>query len=253
MLSVMEINYEVLPDYVEGARDTIRSALHYLETRKAPFALLVKRQVFSPYKAASLAPNNDHKLTREDALRLTVDGLGSFDASVSCTGFTSRELYEHRRDKKMGHGRDFLMVGSMGHAGAIALGVAMSKPSRQVFVLDGDGGLLMHMGTLAMVGTSKCSNIKHVVFNNGAHDSVGGQPTVGFEISFTGIAKACGYKHAFQASTAEEVTEKMKQLREVEGPAFLEILVSKGARKNLGRPHTSPLRNKQDFMAFLDN
>jgi len=251
MLSVMDINYEVLPDYLDGAKDAIKSALHYLEHRKAPYALLVKRQTFTPYKMTSVAPNK-HQLSREQALGVILDQLGSFDVVVGTTGFTSRELFEYRANRKQGHQREFLTVGSMGYSSAIALGIAHAKPSRQVFVLDGDGALLMHMGSLAMIGTSGCTNFKHILLNNGAHDSVGGQPTAGFHVNFPGIAKNCGYKHVFQASTPEEIAAKTRQLKECEGPAFLEILVNKGARKNLGRPTTTPIKNKQDFMQFLD-
>lgn len=105
--------------------------------------------------------------------------------------------YSYRVSKDMGHEKDFLTVGSMGHTSSIALGVAMQKPKRQIFCLDGDGSVIMHMGAMATVGQSNLDNFKHIVINNGAHDSVGGQPTDAGnheDFSFSKIAQGCGYK-----------------------------------------------------------
>jgi len=139
----------------------------------------------------------------------------------------------------------------MGHSSQIALGIALAKPNRQVYCFDGDGAVIMHMGALAIAGSHAPKNFKHVVFNNGAHDSVGGQPTAGFDINIPKIAEACGYKAAWRVETSDEITEKMKLLKEAEGPALLEILVNKGARKDLGRPTTTPVQNKKAFMKNL--
>ena len=139
----------------------------------------------------------------------------------------------------------------MGHCSQIALGVAAKKPERQVFCLDGDGAVLMHMGSLAIVGTQRPANFKHVVINNGAHDSVGGQPTAGFAVDFRAIALACGYTSAEAAKTREEVAAAVARLREARGPALLEVRVRKGARPDLGRPTTSPAENKRAFMKAL--
>ena len=170
---------------------------------------------------------------------------------VSTTGTTSRELFEHRKELKEGYGRDFLTVGSMGHASSIALGIALQKPERDVYCLDGDGAAIMHMGALAVIGDQCPRNFRHIIFNNGAHDSVGGQPTAGFRIDFPAIARACGYKAAFKAETGAEIEEKMSLLRGAEGPVLLEIRVRKGSRKDLGRPSVSPAEGKKAFMDFL--
>lgn len=187
-------------------------------------------------------------------MQLLVQQTGNFDILVATTGFTSRELYEYREAQGQDHSREFLCVGSMGHASSLAMGVALAKPSRQVLCLDGDGAMLMHMGALANVGTAPgLSNLKHVLFNNGSHDSVGGQPTPGFDVNFPAISKACGYKTAIRASTTDEILNGTKRLLEVEGPALLEIMVNKGARSNLGRPKQTPVQNKNDFMRFLES
>lgn len=251
LLTDLGIQYEVLPDFIEGARESVQTAVHYLENRKAPYAFLVKRQTFTPYKLESLEPDN-YQVSREEALKAIIENSGKWDIMVATTGFTSREIYEIREDNQQDHRRDFLTVGSMGHASAISLGVAVAKPSRQVLCLDGDGAMLMHMGTVGTVGLTGCSNLKHILINNGCHDSVGGQPTGGFNVNFCEVAKACGYKHAFSVATPAEIKEGMHKLREMEGPVLMEIRVNKGARSNLGRPKTSPKQNKDDFMKFLD-
>jgi phosphonopyruvate decarboxylase len=251
LLTDLGIQFEILPDYIEGAREAVDSAVHYLERRSGPYAFLVKRQTFTPYSLQNVEPNL-YELNREQALGLCIDGTTNFDVLVTTTGFTSREVYELREAKGQDHRREFLTVGSMGHASVIALGIAIAKPTRQVFCLDGDGAMLMHMGSMATIGrTVPCSNFKHILVNNGSHDSVGGQPTRGFDVDFCSIATAAGYKHVFKAKTSAEITEAMKKLREVEGPAFLEIYVNKGARKNLGRPKSTPIQNKTEFMRFL--
>ena len=141
----------------------------------------------------------------------------------------------------------------MGHANQIAIGIALQKPNRKVFCLDGDGSALMHLGSLAISGNSKCKNFKHIILNNGVHDSVGGQPTVGFSVNFQGIAKASGYDMVLHAKTNKELINSLKKLKSFRGKVFLEIKVKKGFRKNLSRPTTTPKKNKKDLMKFIKN
>ena len=243
LLTDMNIQFEVLPDYIEGAREAIDTAVHYLKKRQGPYALLVKRQTFTSYKMKSVSPNV-HSMTREAACAAVLDRVGHWDVLVTTTGFTSREVYEIREGRQQDHRREFLTVGSMGHATVIAMGIAISKPSRLVWCIDGDGAALMHMGSMATLGQSGATNLKHLLINNGSHDSVGGQPTKGFDIQFTQVAQACGYKWVRQVSTEEELRKAVEEMKGVEGPCFLEVYVNKGARKNLGRPKTSPVQNK---------
>ena len=109
----------------------------------------------------------------------------------------------------------------------------------------------MHTGSLGIIGDSKLNNFKHIVFNNGAHDSVGGQPTIGFDISFRKIADGFNYKETFQIKTLNEFDKVFESFKNSSGPSLLEILVNKGARKNLGRPTISPKENKTNFQLFL--
>ncbi len=140
----------------------------------------------------------------------------------------------------------------MGHASQIALGIALERTDRMVWCFDGDGAVLMHLGSMAIVADKAPVNFIHVVFNNGAHDSVGGQPTVGLEISLTGVAKALGYKEIALASTTEELAAALKRIKACEGPVLLEVRVHRGNRKDLGRPTTTPIQNRDAFMSFLD-
>ena len=194
---------------------------------------------------------NNLTLSREEAIQIVAATLGEKDAIVSTTGMISRELFEYRTSMNEGHERDFLTVGSMGHASQIALGIALEKQDRKVWCFDGDGASIMHMGSMAIVANKAPQNYIHVVFNNGAHDSVGGQPTVGLKIDLPAIAKAVGYKSVYSVSSKEELQEQLTKRRE--GPVFLEVRVKKGNRKDLGRPTTTPIQNKEALMEFLSN
>lgn len=258
ILAALGIPFQTLPDYLEGATQALETAKRYMETARGPYALLVKRQTFLPY---SLPKKNDGvegnpTLTRENALDMVLKHFHNRDVVVGTTGMLSRELFELRAKRGDGHERDFLTVGGMGHASSIALGIALQQTNRTTFCLDGDGAVLMHMGFLANIAACRPSNFKHIIFNNGTHDSVGGQPTVAGDnkqFSFSKIAQGCGYKHVMIASNENEIDEAMKKLRQIQndGPVLLEIRVKTGHRKNLGRPTRSTNENRKDFMHFL--
>jgi len=180
-----------------------------------------------------------------------VANLDQTDIVVSTTGMTSRELFEYRAATDARHSGDFLTVGSMGHASSIAMAIASSRPTRQVICLDGDGAAIMHLGSMAVIGTQAPSNFKHIIINNGAHDSVGGQPTAGYSIDLPGIARACCYRSAVRVERKDDLPDAVARLRADEGPALLEILTRKGARSDLGRPTIAPIENKIRFMQNL--
>jgi len=250
MLEAMDIPYRILEPEPDAARRSVDELVAIAAAENRPVALLVRKGTFEPYKPKEQA-SGQFEMTRERAIEAVVAALGETDAIVSTTGHISRELYEYRARAGHGHQREFLTVGGMGHASQIAMGIAMAKPDRQVFCLDGDGAMLMHMGGTAIVGAAGVENFKHVVLNNGVHDSVGGMATAGLRVSFTEIAKACGYREAWRVEHRAEVAGKVAELRGVSGPAMLEIMVQKGARTDLGRPKTSPIENKTAFKEFL--
>jgi len=250
LLETCGIPHEVLPDERAAAAASLAKAVKTMRESRAPYALVIRSKTFEPYSLKKKTVTN-YPFNREGALKLVVDSLTMDDMVVSTTGKTSRELFEYREEKSQGHGNDFLTVGSMGHASQIALGMALAKPERQMFCFDGDGALLMHMGSLAINGTLGATNFKHILFNNGAHDSVGGQPTVGFALDFRAIARSCGYAAVLRAEDKVGIREAVAQLRSIDGPALLEIRVNKGAREQLGRPTTTPIENKNSIMRTL--
>jgi len=228
LFETLGIPTTVLSDDWKGQ---VSSACKQAMDEKRPVALIVRKGLFADYALQSKKPDIAD-LPREKAIERLLDTLPPNAVIVSTTGMISRELYETRVRRNEGHSRDFLTVGSMGHASQIALGIAMAQPNRPVICLDGDGASIMQMGNMAIVGQSGCSNLTHIVLNNAAHDSVGGQPTVGGAIDLPAIANACGYNR--------------------EGaPTFKMICVAKGARKDLGRPKEPPQVNKQLFMETL--
>jgi len=237
---------------MKDVKVTLEEAVAKAKETNSPYALIVKKGTFESYELQGKI-KTDYELNREGAIKLVTDSLDTRDIVVSTTGKTSRELFEYREELNQDHSRDFLTVGCMGHSSQIALGIALAKPNQQVYCFDGDGAVIMHMGSLAIIGSQSPKNFKHVVFNNGAHDSVGGQPTVGFKIDLPSIAKSCGYKKVWSAERTEEIKEKMKLLKESNGPSLLEIRVNKGARKDLGRPTTTPVENKQALMNNLNS
>ncbi|MDE0864189.1 MAG: phosphonopyruvate decarboxylase [Rubripirellula sp.] len=250
LLDAIDIPHRVLAREPEAARRCVAELLGIAAAESRPVALLVRTETFESYTPTVQATRN-FEMTREDAIEAVVAALGETDAIVSTTGKLSRELYECRDRAGQGHQREFLTVGSMGHASQIAMGIALSRPERQVYCLDGDGAMLMHMGSAAIVGATGVPNFKHVIFNNGVHDSVGGMPTAGLKVSFTEIVKACGYTEAWRVERRDDLVETVAQLRSAKGPALLEIMIKKGARPDLGRPKTSPIENKTAFTEFL--
>lgn len=251
LLNVMGVNYEVLSKEEDKAEKQIAKAIKALQNNEV-FALVIEKDTFEDYKLQNVEVN-DLTMSREEAIQTVAAALGEKDCIVSTTGMISRELFEYRAGMNQGHERDFLTVGSMGHASQIALGIAMAKPDRKVWCFDGDGAAIMHMGSLAIVANKAPKNYIHVVFNNGAHDSVGGQPTVGLKIDLPAVAKAVGYKNTCSVDNKEALAEALKAVVTMEGPSLLEIKVKKGNRKDLGRPTTTPIQNKEALMAFLKN
>ena len=253
LLNVMGVNYEVLSKEEDKAEKQITKAIKALQNKEV-FALVIEKDTFEDYKLQNVEVN-ELTMSREEAIQTVAAALGEKDCIVSTTGMISRELFEYRAAMNQGHERDFLTVGSMGHASQIALGIALAQPDRRVWCFDGDGAAIMHMGSMAIVANKTPKNYVHVVFNNGAHDSVGGQPTVGLKIDLPAVAKAVGYKAAISVNSKEELEKELStlnsQLSTLGGPILIEVQVRKGNRKDLGRPTTTPIQNKEALMDFL--
>ncbi len=194
---------------------------------------------------------NNNIMLREEIIRHIVKVSGE-DPIVSTTGKTSRELFEIRVANGQSHQYDFLTVGSMGHSSSIALGIAMNKPEQIIWCIEGDGAVLMHMGSMAVIGTNKPKNLIHIVINNGAHETVGGMPTVAASIDLVGIARACGYPNAVCVDSFDDLDKELEAAKERKELSFIEVKCSIGAREDLGRPTTSTLENKKNFMRYLN-
>ncbi|MDR3341621.1 MAG: phosphonopyruvate decarboxylase [Treponema sp.] len=254
LLEAMGIPFVILSDTADALESQVAGCYTYIAEANAPFALVVRKDTFAPYtlkKNTEYPEDAEPHLSREEA----IDGIIRLSAQdelfFSTTGMASRELYELREKYGTGHEQDFLTVGSMGHASQIALSLALQKPERSVTCLDGDGAVLMHMGALATIGVRKPRNYRHIVLNNGAHDSVGGQPTIGLRIDLPAIARAAGYARVYTARTKDELHRMLAEKRD--GTTFIEVRVRKGARNDLGRPRSSPIENKTALMTFLSN
>ena len=255
LLNVMGVDYTVLSKEEDKAEAQIRKAVAHMQATRQCYALVIEKDTFENYQLNSQSSIFNLQLSREEAIQTVAAALGEKDCIVSTTGMISRELFEYRTAKNEGHERDFLTVGSMGHASQIALGIALAKSDRRVWCFDGDGATIMHMGSMAIVASKAPKNYVHVVFNNGAHDSVGGQPTVGLKIDLPAVAKAVGYKTVYSVDNKEKLEEILSifnsQFSIIDAPVFLEVKVKKGNRKDLGRPTTTPIQNKEALMEFL--
>ena len=254
LLKTLGVPYEIID--TTSTSDEIRFKVEELikksKNQSIPCALVVKKNTFNSYTLSKHQSYN-RPLMREDAIKIIVNTITVDDVIVSTTGVASRELFECREKNLQGHEHDFLTVGGMGHASQIALGIALKKKNKRVVCLDGDGSFLMHMGGVAIAANSGAKNFKHIVLNNSAHDSVGGQPTIASKIDIQGLSKSLGYNWVEKAITPEEIESKLLDLMNYSGAGLLEIQISKGFRDDLGRPTTTPNQNKLEFMKFLDD
>ncbi|MBT4804370.1 MAG: phosphonopyruvate decarboxylase [Legionellales bacterium] len=251
LLKTLGIKYATLSGSIEDAQHTLAQATAYMQKYELPFVLLVKKNTFTAYQS-EVSKKEKFVLSREEAvIKVAKMATTSDSVIVATTGHISRELYEFRKHNGLQHTQDLLTVGSMGHASSIALGIALAKPNKQVFCFDGDGALLMHMGSMPVIAAAGPTNYIHVVFNNEAHDSVGGQRTCINIVDLPSLALSCGYKKAISVTSSSELDTALELIVGKEGPVFLEIKVKCGARSDLGRPLESPVENKEQFMRFL--
>jgi len=252
MLDAMGIAYHRLPQDTEEAAALVKNLAEDALSEQRPIAILASKNSFAQYKADQNSDGETLSLTREQAIAIILENINADSSVVSSTGMISRELYELREGFQQKHDTDFLTVGSMGHCSQIALGVALANKNKKVICLDGDGAAIMHMGSMAVTAQSGATNLIHIILNNGRHDSVGGQPTCGFEIDFTTIAKGCGYPSAHSVDNEAELTKALGISMGAQGPVLLEVKVNSGNRDNLGRPEITLEQQKRAFMRHLE-
>ncbi len=252
LLDTLGIPYDILPADQDAAEKLLDVRIHEMIAQKKTYALVVRAGTFEQYKLAKAAPK-EYGIIREDAIKMIAEHLHKGEVIVSTTGKTSRELFEYREAHKQGHAQDFLTVGSMGHASQIAMALSLERENLPVYCIDGDGAAIMHLGAMAIIGQHAPGNFKHIIINNGAHESVGGQPTVAHQINLLEIARGCGYHTCIQASNPQEIAAGLIKLEQSKGPSILEIRCDTGARENLGRPTTTTHENKEAFMHFVSH
>ena len=238
------ISKDTTEDELSSAMDSFRELLK----NGKQVAFIVRKGALEYDKKVEY--KNDFTMKREDIIRHIVRETGE-DPIVSTTGKASRELFEIREANSQSHKFDFLTVGSMGHSSSIALGIALNKPNQKIWCIDGDGAVLMHMGSMAVIGANSPENLVHIVINNGAHETVGGMPTVASSVDITGAAKACGYPCAVSVCSFEDLDNELKKAKNRNKLSFIEVKCSIGARPDLGRPTTTALENKQNFVKYL--
>ena len=240
------IGTQTTDDEVKTAMDKFREIL----AKGKQVAFVIRKGALTD--APKVEYKNDNQMTREEIIRHIVNVSGE-DPIVSTTGKASRELFEIREANGQSHKYDFLTVGSMGHSSSIALGVAINKPDKKIWCIDGDGAMLMHMGAMAVLGANKPQNLVHIVINNSAHETVGGMPTVAGQIDIVGVARSCGYPSAVSVDSFKALDTQLQKAKSANALSLIEVKCSIGARDDLGRPTTTAIENKQNFMQNLNN
>lgn len=240
--------YVVTKETTEEELDAQMQVFRNLLAKGKDVAFVVKKGALSFEK--NVEYSNKNHMRREEIIEHIVN-VSKEDPILSTTGKASRELFEIREKNGQSHKYDFLTVGSMGHTSSIALGVALQKPQQKIWCIDGDGAMLMHMGAMAVIGANKPSNLVHIVINNGAHETVGGLPTVASEINLVKMAEACGYPYAVRVSEFEQLDKELQAAKERRELTLIEVECAIGAREDLGRPTTTALENKENFMRYL--
>lgn len=256
LLEVMDIPYVIIDSNMDKLEvlNLIENQIKNCRNFNKPVCILVRKGTFETYKKKiNKSIDFQFELEREEAVQIAAKVCEPNSVIVCTTGMLSRELFEFRANNKLGHGKDFLCVGGMGHASQIATGIAIDQPDRPVYCFDGDGAALMHMGSLAITGTKKLPNFMHLVFNNGCHESVGGQPTVAQKFKLSKVASALGYEFSETVSDEENLKKTIMKAQLNNRSSFIEILVRSGHRSDIGRPTTTPIQNKIALMKSLNH
>ena len=250
LLKALDIPYKIISQNDNQFAMQISNAVEIAKIENRPVVLLIKKGTFEKY-TTEIEKSPIQCMKREEALEIILRNLDDNAIVVSTTGKTSREIFEIREKNGQSHEKDFLTVGSMGHCSAIALGIALAKPHRQVVCIDGDGAMLMHLCSLTSIAILKPKNFRHILMNNEVHESVGGQKTAAKELDMTAIVNSLGSSKIFNAETPADLEQKFIDFVSCPGPSFLEVKIRPGSREDLGRPTIKPIDNKENFMKFL--
>ena len=242
-------------DHTSEISKEIEIVVEKVKAEQSPVAIICQKDCFKSYKAKKIKKTN-MTYPRRHAIETIVSNVNLNDVILSTTGKASRELYEIRKNN-LSEISDFMTVGSMGHVSSIALGLEMGRRNNEtkknIICIDGDGSCLMHMGALAILGSNKAKRIKYFLINNGVHESVGGQDTVGFKVDFCKIASACNFEAVFKCKNAEELTGVINSIEYKNHCSFIEVIVGIEDNDKLVRPKETPKENKETFIKFLNS
>ena len=246
LLETLGIEYLILD---ENYKKQIKYCYEYIKDNGKPIAIIVKRNTFSKYKAET--EKNNNLLTREEALDIIINNINSNDYTVLTTGKTSREIFEIREKYDMSHSNDFLTVGSMGHTSSLAFGISLFT-TNNIFCIDGDGAFIMHMGGLAVAIQNAKDNFKYILINNGSHESVGGQPTIAYDINIPNILSGFGFKEVIEVNNTNELKNALEKMKN-KGKMAIVINTNNKSRNDLGRPNISLIDSKEQFQRRINN
>ena len=244
ILKLLNVKFLILDNSKDLKK--IKKLINYAKNKKRPVALLIKNNTLSFND--NLEKNNKSKknLTREEVIIGLLNAIKKKTRIISTTGYTSRELFQIRKNKKYKNGKDFYMVGGMGHASMTSLGYSLGSKN-QVICLDGDGSLIMHMGSLISTGLKSKSNFKHILLNNGSHESVGDQKIDTFKVNFKNISKSFGYKNYYLSKNNLSFNQNLKHFLKSQGPSFFEVYIRSKSIKDLSRPKNL-IKIKENFI-----
>ena len=254
LLESMELPYSVISSKNDNYKDIIDEGLKHIKDNLSPYVFVIKKNTFSKFENNNKENINEKLiLKRETVLQKIIENISDNSIIISTTGKTSREIFEIREQNNQSHENDFLTIGSMGHCSSLALGIAKANPDINIYCIDGDGSMIMHMGSLSMVGQQMPKNFKHILINNFVHESVGGQNTASNIINFDLLSKSMNYKNYSFANNESTLIQMLNDFNQHSvGPSFFEIQVKPGSRGDLGRPTTTPEQNKLDLMSRID-
>ncbi|MFX0069899.1 MAG: phosphonopyruvate decarboxylase [Candidatus Hermodarchaeota archaeon] len=251
LLDTLEIPYSVLKPNLKDIKTNIKKATDFLNSKKHPYALIIKRNFFQNYNKVNQKESKKYELSREDAINIIMNNLHESDIIVSTTGYTSREVYEYRENSKKDHFRSFYNIGSMGCASSIGLGIAVRKPNKRIIIFDGDGATIMQMGGFSTVGKLNPLNYIHFIFDNHVHETTGCQPSSSKTINFVDVALANNYNYGKLVSTKKELLDVLKDIKTRNGPIIIVVRVKIGHRTDLKRPENEPKYYKEQLLKFL--
>lgn len=258
LLETLEIPSLRFPTEESEIAGAMEQAEVSMRERQRPFALVMEKDSIGEHKLQTRRepkrvtsevreyPSSEEKLTRTEALELILSTLNGDEAIIATTGKTGRELFTI--SDRPNH---LYVVGGMGTASAIGFGVAHALPHQPVVVIDGDGAALMKMGSLATIGSYQPENFLHIILDNEAHDSTGGQQTASPTVRFAPVAAATNYRAAFTASASDDIRDAVRELKQTRGPSLLHIKIRSGSPETLGRPTVPPHEVKERFAKFL--